>query len=429
MKPRAAARAGQGAHPPHGAASARATSSSPASYEGLAAARRDLLPQRPHLLLRRDDPAGGRASSTTRWRPGGYLFLGHAESLSRITDLFTPIRFQGAMVYQKPEAARERRGRPRQIRVLVVDDSAFVRQAADPHAGRRARHRGRGHGRGRPGRHREGARAPARRGDARRARCRAWAGSRPCERLMAELPVPVLLLSSLTTEGADVTLRGLELGALDFVDKSQRPGAHEPPEPGRGAAGEDPGPGRGPARAPAPRGAAPASRAGRCRARGAARADRGRDRHLDRRPPRAAGDHPAPARGPALPRCSSSSTCPWASRARWPSASTRAARCPCARPRTASWSLPGRVLIAPAGRHMKLRRARRRRCEVWLDDEPRGALHRPSADVLMASVAKVYGAPRAGRGPHRHGLGRRRGPARDPRGRAAAPWPRARRPA
>jgi chemotaxis protein methyltransferase CheR len=35
--------------------------------------------------------------------PGGYLLLGHAESLSRITDLFTPIRFQGAMIYQKPE--------------------------------------------------------------------------------------------------------------------------------------------------------------------------------------------------------------------------------------------------------------------------------------------------------------------------------------
>ena len=39
--------------------------------------------------------------------PGGHLFLGHAESLSRITDLFTPVRFQGAMVYQKslPSAA------------------------------------------------------------------------------------------------------------------------------------------------------------------------------------------------------------------------------------------------------------------------------------------------------------------------------------
>jgi chemotaxis protein methyltransferase CheR len=42
--------------------------------------------------------------------PGGHLFLGHAESLSRITDLFTPVRFQGAMVYQKslPSAAGAR---------------------------------------------------------------------------------------------------------------------------------------------------------------------------------------------------------------------------------------------------------------------------------------------------------------------------------
>jgi chemotaxis protein methyltransferase CheR len=40
--------------------------------------------------------------------PGGYLFLGHAESLSRITDLFTPIRFQGAMVYRKEGALAER---------------------------------------------------------------------------------------------------------------------------------------------------------------------------------------------------------------------------------------------------------------------------------------------------------------------------------
>jgi chemotaxis protein methyltransferase CheR len=39
--------------------------------------------------------------------PGGHLFLGHAESLSRITDLFTPVRFQGAMVYQKSPAAAE----------------------------------------------------------------------------------------------------------------------------------------------------------------------------------------------------------------------------------------------------------------------------------------------------------------------------------
>jgi chemotaxis protein methyltransferase CheR len=33
--------------------------------------------------------------------PGGFLLLGHAESLSRITDAYTPIRFPGAMVYRK----------------------------------------------------------------------------------------------------------------------------------------------------------------------------------------------------------------------------------------------------------------------------------------------------------------------------------------
>jgi chemotaxis protein methyltransferase CheR len=34
--------------------------------------------------------------------PGGYLFLGHAESLARVSSAFLPIRFQGAIVYQKP---------------------------------------------------------------------------------------------------------------------------------------------------------------------------------------------------------------------------------------------------------------------------------------------------------------------------------------
>jgi chemotaxis protein methyltransferase CheR len=37
--------------------------------------------------------------------PGGYLFLGHAESLGRVTTEFVPIRFQGSIVYQKPEGA------------------------------------------------------------------------------------------------------------------------------------------------------------------------------------------------------------------------------------------------------------------------------------------------------------------------------------
>jgi len=38
---------------------------------------------------------------------GGFLFLGHAESLARITDAFTPVRFKGAMIYQKPDTGGE----------------------------------------------------------------------------------------------------------------------------------------------------------------------------------------------------------------------------------------------------------------------------------------------------------------------------------
>jgi two-component system, chemotaxis family, protein-glutamate methylesterase/glutaminase len=38
-------------------------------------------------------------------------------------------------------------------------------------------------------------------------------------RLMASRPVPVVMVSSLTAHGADVTLRALELGAVDFVTK------------------------------------------------------------------------------------------------------------------------------------------------------------------------------------------------------------------
>ena len=44
-------------------------------------------------------------------------------------------------------------------------------------------------------------------------------GLEALERLMKEHPVPVVMLSSLTREGADATIRALELGAFDFVTK------------------------------------------------------------------------------------------------------------------------------------------------------------------------------------------------------------------
>lgn len=41
-------------------------------------------------------------------RPGGFLFLGHSESMSRISSVFTPRRFPDALVYQRPQSASGR---------------------------------------------------------------------------------------------------------------------------------------------------------------------------------------------------------------------------------------------------------------------------------------------------------------------------------
>ncbi|WP_368929036.1 response regulator, partial [Mixta calida] len=41
------------------------------------------------------------------------------------------------------------------------------------------------------------------------------------EKLMRLRPMPVVMVSSLTAKGSEVTLRALELGAIDFVTKPQ----------------------------------------------------------------------------------------------------------------------------------------------------------------------------------------------------------------
>jgi chemotaxis protein methyltransferase CheR len=74
----------------------------PASYAGLAPL--DAVFCR-NVLIYFSDAAVQRAVGLFHQAlaPGGYLFLGHAETLGRVTSAFVPIRFQGAIVYQKPE--------------------------------------------------------------------------------------------------------------------------------------------------------------------------------------------------------------------------------------------------------------------------------------------------------------------------------------
>lgn len=50
-------------------------------------------------------------------------------------------------------------------------------------------------------------------------------GLQALERIMIECPVPVIMLSSLTGKGGYKTLRALELGAVDFIDKSSAGGS------------------------------------------------------------------------------------------------------------------------------------------------------------------------------------------------------------
>ena len=52
---------------------------------------------------------------------------------------------------------------------------------------------------------------------------------------------------------------------------------------------------------------------------------------------------------------------------------------------------PGRVFLAPAGRHLTLKRDESGRVVVHLDARPFNTLHKPSVDVLFESAAELYG--------------------------------------
>jgi two-component system chemotaxis response regulator CheB len=53
---------------------------------------------------------------------------------------------------------------------------------------------------------------------------------------------------------------------------------------------------------------------------------------------------------------------------------------------------PGVVYIAPAGQHLTVMRRSAAKVVTRLSASPEGTLHRPSVDVMMLSVAEVFGA-------------------------------------
>lgn len=281
---------------------------------------------------------------------------------------------------------------PRVIRVLVVDDSAFVRRALSRMLESSPDIQVVGQGV-------DGADGVEKVKELRPdvvtldIKMPRLGGLEALRRIMAENPVPVLLLSSLTTEGADVTLRGLELGAMDFVDKSSVQGNMN---------------------------LLNLSEELKAKIRALASVPRGRLGHVT--PPEPSDRvflAPAPAAAPApgveVIAIGTSTGGPSALQAiiprlpeGLPSAILVVQHMPVGFTKSLADRLdarsvlrvreaqdgepvvPGNVFLAPAGRHMKVRR-RAGSVRICLEDEPRALLHRPSIDVLMASVAKIYG--------------------------------------
>ncbi len=272
----------------------------------------------------------------------------------------------------------------RKIRVLVVDDSAFVRKALGRMLGGAADIEV-------VGLAADGAQGLEMAKDLRPdvitldVKMPRLGGLETLKRLMQECPTPVLLLSSLTQEGAEVTLRGLELGALDFVDKSSVQGpmnllglADELLTKVRvlGGAREHREAALVAAEAPDPFAGLPKAEVV------AIGASTGGPAALQEIIPRLPAGFPgAVLVVQHIPKGFSRSL-----------AERLAARStlPVHEAKDGESIEPGVVLVAPARIHTKVRR-RGSVVRVHLDEEPRSTLHRPSVDVLMASVARAYG--------------------------------------
>jgi two-component system chemotaxis response regulator CheB len=271
------------------------------------------------------------------------------------------------------------------IRVLVVDDSPFVRQALARMLGSE------------PDIQVVGLAVDGQDGVEKTAALRPdvvtldvqmprMGGLEALKRIMAECPTPVLLLSSLTREGASVTLQGLEAGALDFVDKSRVQGnmnllnlAEELKAKVRALAGVRP---PAPIAVPETPPHRPPPHAPRCDVVVIGTSTGG-----------------PPALQAIIPRLPED----------FPAAILVVQHMPVGFTRSLAERLNARsglrvreaqdgdtleggtVLVAPAGIHLKLRK-RGTSSRVHLDEEPRSALHRPSVDVAMSAAARVYGA-------------------------------------
>lgn len=206
--------------------------------------------------------------------------------------------------------------------------------------------------------------------------------------LMRERPTRVLMLSSHTHEGAEVTLQALDLGAIDFIDKTELKGeaARNLPERIRAVAGVESG-------RLLPGGPPPPKTTGRAPGAGGGievvviGASTGGPPALQRVIPALPGDLPAAV--VVVQHMPAGFTRPFAGRLDAASAlSVREAV-------QGEAVMPGSVLVAPGGLHLTIRR-HPSGLAVALGVEPAGSIHRPSVDLAMESAATTCGARASG---------------------------------
>jgi two-component system chemotaxis response regulator CheB len=215
-------------------------------------------------------------------------------------------------------------------------------------------------------------------------------------RIMRECPTPVLLLSSHTRDGAEVTLRALEAGAVDVLDKggagtsmdihALAPALREKVEAVLRA--RTPPPGEPPASAsrPAPSAPLPGLARGRYEVVAIGSSTGGPRALAELVPAFPAGFAAAVVVAQHMPPGFTETLAERLDR--------RSHLC-VAEARDGGPVLPGHVLIAPGGRQTRVERGAGGALVTRVFDDA-GCLHRPSVDGLFESVALAVGAASVG---------------------------------
>jgi two-component system chemotaxis response regulator CheB len=219
-------------------------------------------------------------------------------------------------------------------------------------------------------------------------------GIEALRRIMATHPVPVIMVSSLTAEGAQATLEALDLGAVDFLPKNLSElsvnivkirevlleKVKHIARRRRAAVARSPRPPQAPLQpAPAARGD---YRMERRIAVVAIGTSTGGPKALQEVIPKLPKDFPVPVI--VVQHMPPAFTGPFAERMNDLSMISV---------KEAEEGEPlrnGVVLVAPGRGHLSVRRGRVGECVVTIDENRPDLIYRPSADVMMASVAEAY---------------------------------------